>query len=108
CRSPTAPGEELRQALLPGGRQDRVHGVVDGDDALEMAVVIDHGDGQQVVAGDDLGDLVLVVEDADGNGLLDHDLGDRHVRLRDNEVPKGKHADEPLVGIDDVDVVDRL
>ena len=47
--------------------------VVDGDDALEPALVVDDRHGQQVVAGDDLGDLVLVGQHADGHRLVDHE-----------------------------------
>ena len=72
-------------------------------------LVVDDRHGQQVVVGDDLGDLVLVGQDADGDRLVDHDLA-RSASLgrRDDEVAQREHADEPLVVVDDVDVVDRL
>ena len=58
--------------------------------------------------GDDLGDLVLVGEHLDRGRLLDHELADRPVRGRDDEVAQREHAAQALLVVDDVDVVDRL
>ncbi|GIW19984.1 MAG: hypothetical protein KatS3mg065_0280 [Chloroflexota bacterium] len=102
------PSEELRQPLLPGRRQDRVDGVVDGHDPDEPPLVVDDRHGEEVVAGDDRRHVVLVVEDPDRDRIADHDLADRGVGLGDDEVAEGEDADEVPLVVGDVDVVDRL
>ena len=92
----------------PAGRQDRVDGVVHGDDADEPPLGVDHRDGQQVVAGDHAGDLVAVGQDVDRDRLVDHHLADRRGRLRHDQVAQRQDADQPAGVVDHVDVVDRL
>src|SRR5690242_13782586 len=55
--SPTSP-EQPGESPLDIPRKQDLHRVVDGDDAGDVAFVVDYGQSEQVVLGDDLGDLV--------------------------------------------------
>ena len=58
--SAPALAEEPRQALLPVLGQHRVERVVEGDDAQQPALRVDHRQGEQVVLGHDAADLFFV------------------------------------------------
>ena len=89
---------KMRGILIRAGRrQQRVDGVVDGDDALEVTLAVHDRHGQQVVAGHDLGDLLLAGVGPDRHGLVVHERGDARVRLGHDQVPQRQDADQPAV-----------
>jgi hypothetical protein len=87
---------------------DDVDDVVDGHDALHLAVAVDDGDDVEVVLGEHARDRLLIhlVRDADDVGL--HDLGDRDLRISAEQVAERHHAEQPLRRIEHVRDVDRL
>jgi hypothetical protein len=85
-----------------------VDDVVDGDDAEEGATAVDHGNGLHVILRHELGDLLLVGLGRDGDQVLGHDLFDALLGVRKEDVTQRSDADESLLGVDDVQVVDEL
>src|SRR5215472_15100659 len=48
-------------------REDRVERVVDGDEALDLELVVHHWHGQEVVLGEDRRDLLDAIGQVDGD-----------------------------------------
>ena len=84
--------------------------VVVRDDADEVLLVIDDGNGEEVVVGHLGGDRFLVVGGLDRHQVSLHQLGDRHVRLVEmrDQLPGRDGAAQMVFVVDDVDVVNRL
>src|SRR5674476_1337205 len=59
CAIEASSMEDPRQALLPGERKHQIDGIVDGDDAVELALVVNDRQGEQVVLRDHVRDLFL-------------------------------------------------
>src|SRR5665648_1184896 len=61
CAIEASSTEDPRQALLPGERKHQIDGIVDGDDAVELALVVNDGQGELhgIITIDDAIDLVL-------------------------------------------------
>ena len=71
-------------------------------------VGVDHRQRDQVVARDQRRRLLLLGVDADRHRVGLHDLGDGLARAREQDVAQRHHAEQPVVGVDDIGVVDRL
>ena len=89
-------------------RHHHVHHVVVGDDADQPVLGVDDRHGQQVVARHFLGDFLAVVGDAHGQRLRVHQVADKRLPRRQDQVAQRHHAQQLPLVIDDVDVVDRL
>ena len=83
-------------------------GVVRGDDAQQASIGIEHGHCQETVVREQTGGRFLVRVGAHGQRLAIGDLADGRVRWREHQVAQAQDAEQPLVRIGDVDVVDRL
>ena len=79
-----------------------------GDDADEPVVVVDDGDGEEVVAGELLDHLVTRLLDADADRVLLHEIAHQRIRAGEDQVAERDEADEKAVGAENVDVVDRF
>ena len=79
-----------------------VNGVVDGDHADKVTVVVYHGDGEEVVFGHALGDQLPVGVGAHADNVWIADEADIDVRRGGDEGLQRDHADEGVTRVDDV------
>ena len=87
---------------------DDVDDIVDGHDALHLAVLVDDGDDVEVVLGEEPRDRLLIHLVGDADDVRGHDLGDGHFRIGAEQVAKRHDAEQALRGIEHVRDVDRL
>ena len=78
--------------------------VVGGEGAEEVAVVVDHGEGEQLVALEHARRLLLVGVRGDGDDVRAPQLCDRGVGRRGDERAQVEHPIEALLLVRDVDV----
>ncbi len=89
-RAATVPRRTGRdREVLLGLLLEHVERVVDGDDAEQLAGLVDDGDGEQVVLAHVLGDVFLVVVGVGGEQVPLGDLGDERVGLGEQQVAQG-------------------
>src|SRR5674476_1058587 len=108
CAIEASSTEDPRQALLPGERKHQIDGIVDGDDSVELALVVNDGQGEQVVLGDHVGDHFFGRRGEHGDRVLRHEVADLLVWRRGEQVAQREHAAQLLGAVDHVDVVDGL
>lgn len=92
--------------VLAGFFGDDVDDVIDGDDAFHAAFGVDDGDGEEVMGGEEFGDGFLVHLFGGLDDLGAHEVADEAVPIGCEEVAEGGDAEEALVFVEDVAVVD--
>ena len=73
-----------------------------------MPLVVEHGDREEVVLGEEAGERLLVHRLVRGDDVGVHDVPHGLVGRRRKELAERDHADEPLLAVEHVDVVDGL
>jgi ribosome-interacting GTPase 1 len=79
------------------GRQFQILDTGGIDDADESVVVVDDGDGEEVVAGELLHHLVARLLDADADRVLLHEVADEGIRAGEDQVAKRNEADQMAI-----------
>ena len=87
---------------------DDVDDVVDRDDADELVLGVDNGNGEEVVGRDLARDLFLIGVDARAVDLAGHDALERRVRRHEQQPAQGHDADQVAPLVDDVEIEDHL
>ena len=97
-----------RTDVLLGLLRDDVDDVVDGDDADEAVVAVDHRGGDQVVVLEQSCNRLLVVGGTDAMALGIHEFVDLDRATGTQQAVEGDGAQEALIGADDVDLVEAV
>ena len=87
---------------------DHVDDVVEGDDADQPVVGVDHRRRHQVVALEQPRHLLLVVVGAHAAALRVHQLGDRHRALGAQQTVERHGAEEAAVLVDHIELVEAF
>ena len=95
--------EVLRCLLL-----DNVHSVIDGDDTHQPLFQIHNGHGEEVVLAQSLRHVLLIVRGLGPHHVRVHDLFNKVVLVRQQQIPDGQHAQQMPGGIGDVQDIDGL
>ena len=94
--------------LFGGLLGNDVHHVVGGDDPLHAAGVVDDGKGEETGALEELAHILLRRVVGHGHDARPHDVAQPAAGVGVEELAEGHHADEALIGFEDVAVVDHL
>ena len=90
------------------GFLNHVDDIVDRDDSLHAAFGVDHGKRVEVVPSDDPRHVLLVHRVGHRDHILVHDVGDDAIRRGREQVTEGEHAQEPLVMVKHIGVVNSF
>ena len=97
------PEDVFRRLLL-----DDVDDVVHRDRADQAVLIVDNGDGDEVVLGHEAGDLFLVHGRVHAHHVFFQDAQDQASRIREEEPPQRDASDEVPVIVDGIDAEGAL
>ena len=72
----------------------------------QHAVIVHHGQGEQLVTDGDVGGFLLIRSGRNADHLRVHDLADALIGRRQQQVLERADPDQPMRGIPDVDVIE--
>ena len=85
---------------------DDVDDVIDGDDPQQYIVFVDYRYSQKVIVPDFMSYIFLPFVYVHGNDPLAHDIANHHIFIVHDQIPQGNDADQYIIHIDDVNIVD--
>src|ERR1700694_6122231 len=89
-------------------REQHIDDVVDRDDALHAAGLVDHRNRQEIIARDGGGDFIPLHVEVNSDDVINHDLGYRALRLGGRPLAHRDHPEYMFLGAEDIDVIDQF